>query len=302
MHKLISLVLQRLGIIIMRGNFVLAILLMCLLSQSLMAETVKITLPGAKVATATWNNGSVDRPAIIVMHGFLQTRTFRATSNIIEALSSQGHAILGPNLSLGISNRQQSMQCQAAHQHTFDGDLKEILAWTQWLKAKGFKSFILVGHSWGSQHGISFANTYPNVPVKALIAFSLTPPKITQAARKAQINFAQQQLLSKPSALHKYQLSFCKNYTSTPVSYLSYAACTEKELIKGLAKLRERKIPVYIILGSSDRRINKRWIASMKKSSHLIVVKGANHFFSSVHELELADKLEEILGRMAAIR
>ncbi len=267
-----------------------------------MADTVSLSLPGSKVATATWHNGNVERPAIIVMHGFLQTRTFRATSNIIEALSSQGHAILAPNLSLGISNRQQSMQCQAAHQHTFDGDLKEIFAWTQWLKAKGFKSFVVVGHSWGSQHGISFTIRYPQVSVKALIAISLTPPHITQSDRTIQVNFAQKLLLSQPSALHTYQLSFCKNYTSTPVGYLSYAACTEEKLLKGLAKLRNRKIPVYVILGSKDRRINVRWINLMKKNSDLILVKGANHFFSSVYEIELAEKLEDVLGRMAKIR
>ncbi len=282
-------------------NMGFSVLIMCLLSQKGVAETVKLTLPGTKVVTATWHNGHINQPLIIVMHGFLQTRTFRATSNIIEALTSQGYAILGPNLSLGISNRQQSMQCQAAHQHTFGDDLKEMLAWTQWAKAKGFKSFIIVGHSWGSQHGISFANTYPKLPIKALIAISLTPPPISSAERTLQIRYAQQQLIRQPEALHKYQLSFCKNYTSTAVSYLSYAACTEKKLVKGLGKLRRRKIPVYVVLGSKDRRINKKWVKLMKKNSHLIVVPGANHFFSSTHELELADKLEEILGRMATL-
>lgn len=266
-----------------------------------MAETVKLLLPGTKVVTATWHHGHVNQPVIIVMHGFLQTRTFRATSNIIDALTSQGYAILGPNLSLGISDRQQSMQCQAAHQHTFGGDLKEMLAWTQWAQAKGYKSFIIVGHSWGSQHGISFANTYPTLPIKALIAISLTPPQISPAERALQVRYAQQQLIKQPEALHKYQLSFCKNYTSTAVSYLSYAACTEKKLVRGLGKLRRRKIPVYVVLGSKDRRINKGWVKLMKKNTHLIVVPGANHFFSSIHELELADKLEEILGRMAIL-
>jgi len=301
MHYSISLVnTERLATMIRKYSVLFVAI--WLLSSPALAETVSLSLPGSKVATATWRNGSVERPAIIVMHGFLQTRTYRATRNIIEALSSQGHAILGPNLTLGISNRQQSMQCQAAHQHTFDGDLKEIFAWTQWLKARGFKSFIVVGHSWGSQHGISFTINYPQVPVKAVIAISLTPPHITQADRSTQVNFAQKLFLSQPSTLHKYQLSFCKNYTSTPVGYLSYAACTEEKLLKALAKLKSRKIPVYIVLGGKDRRINARWINLMRKSSKLIVVKGANHFFSSVHEIELTDKLEEILGRMAKIR
>ena len=278
------------------ATFVLCILLF---SPSLSADTVKLKLPGTKVATATWIEGSKAHPAIIVLHGFLQTRTFRATSNIIEGLSSQGYAILGPNLSLGISSRQQSMQCKAAHQHTFGGDLKEIQLWVRWLKAKGFKSFIIVAHSWGSKHGLGFSNSFPEVPVKAVIAISLIPPSIAKVAQDKQISYAQKQLANKSASLQKYKLSYCKQFTSTPASYLSYASWGKKKIISNLLKLEKRKVPVYVILGSSDRRVSADWIATMKKHSKLIVVKGANHFFSSVHELELTDKLEAILGKMA---
>jgi len=281
---------------------VLALILTVLVSHSLMASPVKLTLPNNKIVTATWIEGDKAKPAIMVMHGFLQTYSFRATSNIIEGLSSQGFAILGPNLSLGISGRQQSMQCQAAHQHTFEGDLEEMKAWTNWLKAKGYKSFIVVGHSWGSQHGISFVNTYPKVPVKAVIAISLIPPRIKKEIRDEQIGYAKRLLKTSSTALHRYTLSFCKAYTSTAAGYLSYAACDQKKIIKGLGKLRLRKIPVYVVLGSADRRVDADWIATIKKYSRLIVIKGANHFFSSVYELELADKLEEILGQLATQR
>ena len=264
------------------------------------AETVKLPLPGGQLASATWLDGNKDRPAILVMHGFLQTWSFRATSNIIEGLSSQGYAILGPNLSLGVSMRQQSMQCQAPHQHTFEKDIKEMKSWIDWLKGKGFKSFIIVGHSWGSQHGIGFVNRYSDVNIKGLIAISLVRTNVEEAIRSKQIVLAKKRLAKKDSALHKYQLSFCKNYTAVPQSYLSYALWDDKSILKSLGRINKSKIPVYVILGGSDKRIDANWIADVKKNSRFIIVKGANHFFSSVYELELADKLEEVLGQLAS--
>lgn len=263
------------------------------------AEVVRATLPNGKVGNAFFKSGNPQQPALLVLHGFLQTYEFLATQNIINGLSALGYTILAPNLSFGVPDRQQSMQCQAAHQHTFQDDIKEIDFWVDWLRAKGQRSVILVGHSWGSQHALGYAVQRPQAPIRAIAAISLVRSEQDAAIRNQNIAAAKSRQQKRDRSLQAYVLGFCKAFMASPESYLSYAQWNNDYVMESLAALHQRKLPVYVVVGSADKRLSEEWLSAVRpRVQRLIVVDGANHFFSSIHEFDLNEKLEEILAEL----
>lgn len=260
------------------------------------AEAVRAHLASGLAVNAEFRAGAADKPAVLVLHGFLQTYDFMATMNIVNGLSALDFTVLAPNLSLGVPDRRQSMQCNAAHAHTFDGDLAEIDFWIQWLNKQGHRSVILVGHSWGSQHSLGYSVTRLDVPIVAVIAISLVRSHQEDAQLAQQGEKARERLARENKSLHAYGLSFCKEYMATPASYLSYANWDDRHVLEVLSRLQTRKVPVHIILGEKDRRIDQAWIDALQpRVRGLSVIDGANHFFSHVSEFDLNERLEQIM-------
>ncbi len=276
-----------------------ALATLIVLSGPLRAEGVRATSADGKPLNAEYLPGDTRRPAILVLHGFLQTREFLTTQSIIDGLSSVGNGILGPNLSLGVADRQQSMQCQAPHQNTFESDLREIDVWVQWLREKGYPSVIIVGHSWGSQHGLGYAEAYPKAPVAGVVSISLVHTEQTPQVIAQQIAAARQRLSRKDASLKPYALSYCKEYMAKPETYLSYARWSDDHVLDVLARLKKRRVSVHVLLGSEDKRSDAAWVKALRVSaSQVLVIAGANHFFSSLHEFELNERLEVILSQL----
>lgn len=265
------------------------------------AEDIQQSLPDGKTLNAEYHPGDARRPAILVLHGFLQTHEFTATQSIIISSASLGYTILGPNLSLGVSDRQQSMQCEAPHKHIFEDDLSEIDFWVKWLLKKGHPSVIIVGHSWGSQHGIGYVEAYPQAPVSAVIAISLVRTREDAKTLSRQVTEARARAARHDQSLQPYALSFCNTFMATPQSYLSYARWDDKQVVDTLVRLQARKFPVYVVLGSGDNRSDDNWVQTVcRHVTQVTVIKGANHFFSSVHEFDLSDRIEAILTELRA--
>ena len=260
------------------------------------AEPVRVQLASGLAVNAEFRAGAADKPAVLVLHGFLQTYDFMATMNIVNGLSALDFTVLAPNLSLGVPDRRQSMQCNAAHAHTFDGDLAEIDFWIQWLNKQGHRSVILVGHSWGSQHSLGYSVTRPDAPIVAVIAISLVRSHQSDVLLAQQGEKARERLARDNKSLKAYGLSFCKEYMATPASYLSYANWDDRHVLEVLSRLQTRDVPVHIILGEKDRRIDEAWIDALQpRVRGLSVIDGANHFFSHVSEFDLNERLEQIM-------
>ena len=271
-----------------------------MLWQPVLASQIQLDLPDRMPVNAEYLPGDTSKPAILVLHGFLQTYEFIATSNIVNGISGLGYTVLAPNLSLGVPNRKQSLQCSAPHTHNLDADLAEIDFWITWLKSQGYRSVILVGHSWGSQHSIAYRIKYPESPVTAIVAISLVRTHQTDARTDQQISAAQSRQASSPSQLHPYELSFCKEYMAIAQSYMSYAIWNDQKVFASLSELKKNKIPVYVVLGGSDKRIDLKWQQSIRSLvKETMIVDGANHFFSHLHEFELIDILQNILVDVA---
>lgn len=277
------------------------ILVLCGIHTVGYADTLRLRSPAGKFLNADYLRGDPKRPAIVVLHGFLQTYDFLTTQSIIHSLSSLGYTVVGPNLSLGVPDRRQSMQCQAPHNHRLDDDLREIDFWVEWLHRQGYARVILVGHSWGSQHGLAYVEAYPKAPVAAVVAVSLVRAEQKAAVRAGQIADAEARLARHDQSLQPYALSFCKTFMASPRSYLSYARWGDRRVMDSLARLQERKLPVYVVIGSADNRIDDAWMKELRHRAYQVsVIEGANHFFSSIHEFDLSDRLEAILAQLSA--
>jgi pimeloyl-ACP methyl ester carboxylesterase len=258
------------------------------------AEKVSAALPSGVVVNADYVSGDPSQPALLVVHGFLQTREFQATKNIIDGLSYMGYEVLGPSLSLGVESRRKSLSCEAMHKHTLEDDLEELDHWVDWLLQHGHSSIVLVGHSWGGQQALAYVAKYPDRPITGVVAVSLVRTRQTQSILDTQSEQARIRLKAGEAGPDNYELNFCKKYTGTPQSYLSYAEWSDAKV---LTTVKNTRPPVHVILGGDDRRIDNDWVSSLRNSgAEVSRITGADHFFSSQYEFDLLDELEKSLG------
>ncbi len=274
------------------------ILLLSFSTSSLATEkTIKLQFDNKISATASYIKGEAEKPAILLIHGFLTTRNHATLKNLNIAIADEGFSTLAPTLSLDIDLRNQGLPCEAIHTHTMQKDVREIESWTNWLLAQGHKNVILLGHSFGSLHMLVYLKN-GNPAIKYAIATSLIDLEHAIGTQKvySQLKQARQAIKANNNALQEYKISYCKKFVSTPGSFASYA---EWDKTKILNLLSDITTPVHIVMGGSDDRMDKSWPATLtKQGSELSIINGANHFFSNEFEFELHDKVLEILNKL----
>ncbi|BBP42942.1 DUF1749 domain-containing protein [Thiosulfativibrio zosterae] len=280
-----------------------SILIFCaaiLFSTSSVAETVSIPVTKTLHAQAEFVSGASDI-AVLINHGFLTTNKFSTVQSLINAIKDQGHSVLSPNLTLGINMREQSLKCNSLHTHTLEEDVTEINAWVDWLIAKGYQKIVLLGHSSGSQELLLSQITHPKPEVKLAIFTSLFYLNGKDLGTlDSDLALAKKLIDTNQTTPQKFSFLFCqKNYLATPESFLSYHKLTRQQ---NLDYLNAITIPSYTIMGSADKRYQKvgeNWLDELKATkTHLEVIEGANHFFSSEHEFDLQDKINEIINTL----
>jgi len=120
------------------------------------AAIVRLEMRPGIDASAEYLAGLRNKPAVLLLHGFLQTREFPTVATLARGLQDAGYPVLTPTLSLGIPNRAQSLACEAVHRHSLDEDVAEIARWVDWLKSHGHRSIVLIGHSFGSMQLLAY--------------------------------------------------------------------------------------------------------------------------------------------------
>ena len=259
----------------------------CIANASI--ETEK--LPNGFFGSADYRPGNAGLPAVLVLHGFLSTRNFLTVSNLIEALADEGYSVLAPNLTLGVNHRTVTLACEAVHTHSIDDDIAEINYWVEWLVRHGQKNIVLVGHSYGSLHGLYYAVKYKNPAVKKLIAASLVDVDhaVARETAESQIKAAQELVAKNDNGLKEYSISYCKKYVAPPKAFLSYATWSRQRILTTISQLT---IPIEVILGSEDKRMGQGWPELLRKNGvTLHVIAGANHFFHNEQEFDLLDSV-----------
>jgi len=264
------------------------------------AETVTHKIEAVNLtAQAEYLKGDADKPAILIVHGFLTTNQFHTVVSMAQGFEEEGYSVLTPTLTLGINMRQQSVKCNSIHTHTLENDVLEVEGWVKWLETQGKKEIIVIGHSSGSHEILAMLQkkTTPNVKLAIFTSlFYLSGPEL--GTLQHEIDFAKQALADNNLKPHKYSFLFCKNdYYATPQSFLSYHKLTREYVLKEVKNLT---IPHYTIMGGADKRyqsVGQNWLNELEQTgTQLIIIEGANHFFSSEHEFDLQEKLVNIVN------
>lgn len=246
--------------------------------------------------SADYQSNDMDKPLLLFVHGFLQTRDFQTVKRLSNALYESGFSTLSPNLSLGISNREQSLSCESIHLHNLNSETKEIAQWVDWAEKKGHKHIVLIGHSAGSvniTHYLATGKNLHSIDKTILISLTYYGPNRNAAFESEKFALkAQKMLKANNTGLETFALGFCKHYVSTAKDYLSYYNWSNQKVINALNTQPEN----HVIIGASDERIGEKWLKQLKQSNAKVtVIKGANHFFDQAHEFDLLDAVESIL-------
>ncbi len=259
------------------------------------AGVVDAQLPSGKMASANYQAGNKDQPAVLVLHGFLQTRAFPTVTSIVEAVSTAGYTTLAPTLTLGISRRNKSLPCEAVHAHTLDEDVAEVASWVRWLVQKGHSRIILVGHSYGNLQLLTYLGQNPSPAVKQVLMVSLTDVERKQSAQqRARLAKDLHERLGKGSkALVEAEIGHCNKYVSPPAALLSYLSLSRGSILEALEKT---SVPVEVILGSKDDRMGPDWVEKLVSHGLAVrVIPGASHFFDSQYEFDLQETVLQAL-------
>jgi pimeloyl-ACP methyl ester carboxylesterase len=272
-------------------------LLISVFPVSAQAAIIQLEMRPGISASAEYLAGKDGKPAVLLVHGFLQTREFPTVATLADGLHDAGYSVLSPTLSLGIPKRKQSLACEAVHRHSMDDDIAEISRWVDWLKSRGHASIVLVGHSFGSLQLLAYLDAHPDKAIKAYIGASLVEAQINSSSRPALIMELQNLAANKQRTLVTHALSFCRKYTSTPEDLLTYVRWGQA---RTLAALKASPVSVQLIMGDRDDMLGRDWIKALKHvQTPIVIVEGANHFMDGEHEFDL---LEHTLNYLELIQ
>lgn len=265
--------------------------LICLLLTVLpvwaQASTIQLQVRPGINASAEYIDGQHDKPAVLLLHGFLQTRDFPTVATLARGLRDEGYPVLSPTLSLSIPNRSKSLACEAVHRHSMEDDVAEIARWVKWLKTRGHRSVVLVGHSYGSLQLLAYLDGKPDRIVKGFIGASLIEARIGNITHAALLAKLDAQARNSQHPLANQTLSFCKKYLSAPDALASYVRWDQP---RTLAALKKSPVSVKLIMGEADEMVAKNWIKTLEQSkTPMVVIKGASHFMDGEHEFDLLE-------------
>lgn len=276
----------------MRVTVLLVWLLVTAIPAAALAGSARMELALApdRVAEADYWPGAADMPAVLILHGFLQTREFPAIRRLAQALADEGFSVLTPTLSLGLNRRRQSLACEAVHTHTLEQDVAELSTWTRWLAGRTGKAPVVIGQGVG---GIQLA---------AMLDARETP---VDRALLVDMNAFQQRPSSAPRVAHPavagdadgiaiYRLGYCARYASTAAASGSYLAWDRDRVQRVLLAL---EAPVSLVSGGATARIGTDWARALEKGGVVVrSIPGADHFFDLAHASELLDEVLRVIA------
>jgi dienelactone hydrolase len=268
-----------------------------LLSQNACAKEVFIQIGNGISSLAEYSEGDNDKPAVLVLHGMLQTKEFSTIRLIGDHLEDAGYSTLRPTLSLGLDSRKQSLACEAIHTHSMATDITEIAKWVDWLQKKTGKPVILVGHSAGATQLVAYLDknrekntSFQKIILISLAYFSNRPNSKTDSES---INRAKQAVSDNKKGPDQYKFTYCSKYISLPEAYLSYIEWNQNKVTESL---KEIKTPVSLLFGAGDKRIDQLWPPQLlQMGMDVTIIEGANHFFHDDHEFDLLDYMDDVL-------
>ena len=276
-------------------------LMVCLLAVAMPAAgsagsaRMELSIAPDLVAEADYWPGAADMPAILIMHGFLQTREFSTVRRLAESLAQEGFSVLTPTLTLGLDRRRQSLACEAVHTHTLEQDVAELAAWSRWLARRAGKAPVVLGHSTGGVLAAALLESDGGGTVKqavmvSMVAFDWLPEGERLAALRQR---ALGRLEQARDEIDVYSLGYCRRYATTAAALLSYLEWDQARLTRALI---ETEVPVTVIFGDKDIQTDRDSLASLASAGvDIRAVAGADHFFDLAHEFDLLDEVIAVI-------
>lgn len=274
----------------------IAMLAMCWLLATVTARASIVEIQTAEkiTAAADFHQGQAGKPAVLILHGFLQTRDFGIVKIIADSLKENGYTVLSPTLSLGISLRKRSLDCKALHLHDMDGDLREIQLWAKWLHGRGHERIIGLGHSFGATQLLAWRERYQekNVDLIGVSLVGSSPLDLGSGSSPARKNALQRR--SGAELVHA-PLSFCESYTAPASKYASYSQWDENRILATLTRSSSR---TDLIQGTADKFVPSDWGNRLgKTTAHIHRIPGANHFMDGTAEFDMLDTILGLVKR-----
>jgi dienelactone hydrolase len=254
-----------------------------------LAERVSLALRPNLTALADYHAGQVDKPAIIILHGFLQTHESPIVFHLASGLAGEGYSVLTPTLSLGVTHRRASLACEAIHSHTLADGVAELGHWVEWLQKRHKGPVVLVGHSLGSLTLLAYLEQRRQPPIRKAIGISIMEGRIGD--RTVNLDSLLQDLKKRQKAgqrsLVKQSFAFCASMQASPESLLSYLEWTPQRVMASSGKHRAK---IVYIMGGRDDRLGDGWLSALTKTGVKVkTIPGANHFMDGEFEFDLLD-------------
>jgi pimeloyl-ACP methyl ester carboxylesterase len=119
--------------------------------------------------------------AVVVVHDSLAHHTDSTVAKLQSALVSKGLNSVAISLSLGMNQRKGAFDCDHEHDHRHGDASDEIVAWVEWLQAKGANQVAIVGHGRGATQAALSAAERQDIGVSRLVLANppSTTPQIT---------------------------------------------------------------------------------------------------------------------------
>ena len=245
-------------------------------------------------AEADYWPGAADMPAVLILHGFLQTREFPTVRRLAESLADEGFSVLTPSLSLGLHSRRQSLACQAVHTHSLQQDVAELAAWTMWLAGRTGKAPVVIKHGTGGLLLAAMLESHQADVEQALLisvtAFGQVPGGDAVEIQRAR---AAESVAAGDEEIGIFSLGYCREYATTARAFLSYIEWDRERLQQALLATT---VPVTVIFGDKDEPLERAWLDSLALGGvELRAVVGADHFFDLAHEFDLLDEVVKVI-------
>ncbi len=274
----------------MRVTALLVGLLVTTLSSAAPSGSARIELvfDAGLVAEADYWPGAAQLPAVLILHGFLQTRELPAVRRLAEALAGEGFSVLAPSLSLGLNRRQRGLACEAVHTHTLQQDVAELVAWTRWLAGRAGKAPVVITYSAGAVQLAAMLDA-PDTPLDRALLIDMTSfGRTLTVDRNRQASGG-----GGADRISTYRLGHCARYASTLAASGSYLQWDQDRLQQALLSAR---VPVAAVVGGGEGHAGAEWRAALEKGGvDIRTIPGANHFFDLVHQSALLDQVLDLI-------
>jgi pimeloyl-ACP methyl ester carboxylesterase len=246
---------------------------------------------------------------ILITHGSLAHNDMELYRTLQELLKEKGRNSLAINLSLGLDNRHGMYECATTHRHRHTDALDEIGAWLEWLKGKGVKKVVLLGHSLAGNQTARYAAERDSTLIRGIV---LVAPGMWDDAVFATYERRYKQPL-KPvleraeslvkagkgdSLLERTDFLTCAKTTVRAASFVSYYLPSQRPSTPAL--LPKVGKPVIVFIGTQDD-IHPDVIEKVKpladgKRVQLKIIEGADAFFRDLYAEDVVDTIEAFLA------